>query len=249
MTFNFEYKKIYKDIHLIENQLLIRNENRHKSGIYLIYNNINNKYYIGSACSNRINVRFRNHCIHGTGSMLVNRSIKKYGLNNFYFFILEYFPGFVKKENLNKNHLALLDKETFYIEKLKPQYNILTYATSSLGFKHSELTKKKMKLNYSQDSKIFCKKLNLGKKWINERKLLFSKIAKLRNENLELRKQLSKKSGYSLILYNVDLSIHSEYTSIKQMALAFSCCRKTISKVIKNQIMFKNIGLIKKKFD
>lgn len=164
MTFNFEYKKIYKDIHLIENQLLIRNENRHKSGIYLIYNKINNKYYIGSASSNRINVRFRNHCIHGTGSMLVNRSIKKYGLNNFYFFILEYFPGFVKKENLNKNHLALLDKETFYIEKLKPQYNILTYATSSLGFKHSELTKKKMKLNYSQDSKIFCKKLNLGKK-------------------------------------------------------------------------------------
>jgi len=148
MTFNFEYKKIYKDIHLIENQLLIRNENRHKSGIYLIYNNINNKYYIGSACSNRINVRFRNHCIHGTGSMLVNRSIKKYGLNNFYFFILEYFPGFVKKENLNKNHLALLDKETFYIEKLKPQYNILTYATSSLGFKHSELTKKKIWLKY-----------------------------------------------------------------------------------------------------
>jgi hypothetical protein len=47
----------------------------------------------------------------------------------------------------------------------------------------------------------------------------------------------------------VDLSIHSEYTSIKQMALAFNCCRKTISKVIKNQIMFKNIGLIKKKFD
>lgn len=247
MIFNFEYKRIYKDLHLVENQLLIRNENKHKSGIYLIYNKINKKYYIGSAITNRINYRFRNHCIHGTGSKLINRSINKYGLNNFYFFILEYFPGFVKKENLNKSHLALLERETFYIQKLKPLYNRLTLGTPSLGFKLSDEVTKKMRLNYSQESKDFCKNLNYGKTWVNERILLFSKISKLRNENKELRSLLSANLGFSLILYNKDLSIHSEYLSIKQMASIFNCCRKTISKAIKDQTIFKDIGLIKKK--
>lgn len=56
--------KVYKNIHTLETQLLIKNENNNKSGIYCIYNNINHKFYIGSAITNRIYTRFRNHCIH-----------------------------------------------------------------------------------------------------------------------------------------------------------------------------------------
>lgn len=247
MHFDFEYKKIYKNLHLIENQLLLKNENKQKSAIYLIYNNVNKKFYVGSASTNRINMRFRNHCINASGSKLVNLAINKYGLHNFYFIILEYYPGFVKKENLDKNHIALLEKETFWINKLNPEYNILTIASSYLGYKHSEDTKLNISINYSNEIKEFCKNLNIGKKWTEERKLYLSKITKLRNENIELRRHLSKLLGQPIILYNKDLTIHSEYPSIKQMALSFKSCRKTISKAIKNQTIFKDIGIIKKK--
>jgi hypothetical protein len=68
--------KIYKNLHTIETQLLIKKENLHKAGIYCVYNTINGKFYIGSAINNRINTRFRNHCIHGTGSSILNKAIK-----------------------------------------------------------------------------------------------------------------------------------------------------------------------------
>ena len=133
--------KIYKDLHTIETQLLIKKDNNNKSGIYCIYNSINHKFYIGSAITNRINTRFRNHCIHGSGSSLLKKAIDKYGLNNFEFYILEYFPGIILKENLKKSHIDLLNLETFYILLLNPPYNILTLENNSLGFKHSEETK------------------------------------------------------------------------------------------------------------
>lgn len=244
---NYKFVKIYKNLHLLDVQLLIKSENKHKCCIYMIYNNINNKFYIGSAITNRINMRFRNHCIHGTGSKVINNSIKKYGLQNFFFIILEYFPGFVKKENLDKNHIKLLERETYYIEKYNPEYNILKLAHSSLGYKHTEDTKIKMRLNYSLERKEHCKNLNYNKKWTEERKLLFSKMAILRNKNNELRERLSKLLGNSIILYNKDNTINSEYNSIRQMSLAFKCCRKTINKAIKNKTVFKDIGVIKYK--
>ena len=40
-----------------------------------------------------INVRFRNHMFHGTGNSNTKKAIKKYGLENFKFIILEYYPS------------------------------------------------------------------------------------------------------------------------------------------------------------
>lgn len=113
---NFKYKKKYINLHLKETQLKIANENRHKSGIYLIYNNINNKFFIGSASTNRINRKFRSHLINKSeGSKLLNRAVLKYDLDNFIFLILEYYPGFVHKEDLKKSHLELLKEKLFIL--------------------------------------------------------------------------------------------------------------------------------------
>ena len=38
-----------------------------------------------------------------------------------------------------------MDREQYYLDCLKPEYNILKIAGSSLGFKHSEETKVKIK--------------------------------------------------------------------------------------------------------
>lgn len=61
-------------------------------------------------------------------------SLLKNGYSNFKLEILEY----CKKEDL-------MNREQYYMDCLKPEYNILKIAGSSLGFKHSEETKVKIK--------------------------------------------------------------------------------------------------------
>ena len=153
----------YDNVHLKETQYTILKDNKQKSAVYLIYNKINGNSYIGSAISNRINVRFRNHCIHYSGgNKPLTRAIHKYGLDNFSFHILEYFNGFVQKENFNKNHIQLLELESSYLSKYKPIYNILPTAGSSIGLKHTEETKNKMKSNYSDERRELIGNLNKG---------------------------------------------------------------------------------------
>src|SRR5205807_7401976 len=67
-------------------------------------------------------------------------------------------------------------REQYYIDKLKPKYNILEFANSSLGFKHSEVTRLQMSINNTKEKHPF-----FGKKHTEESKLkmlLSSKIAK-----------------------------------------------------------------------
>lgn len=65
--------------------------------------------------------------------MLICKAILKYGYSNFKLEILEYCDPQI-----------VLVREQFYLDLLKPEYNILTKAGSSLGFKHSEESKQKM---------------------------------------------------------------------------------------------------------
>lgn len=217
---NFEYKKRYINLHLLETQLKIRNENKHKSGIYLIYNNVNGKYYIGSAITNRINSRFRNHCIHGRGSSIVKKAINKYGLENFTFFILEYYPGFIHKENLKKNHLELLKLETNYINLLNPEYNILTIAGSSKGFKHNKETIEKLKLvnknkKHSEETKKWLSLMRKGKKHSEKtKKLIGIKIKESYTEERKISIGLIHKNK---ILSNSTKNIMSKKMKIRYL--------------------------------
>ena len=86
-----------------------------KTGVYKITNQINGKFYIGSSkdLSRRKKDHFRllkkgiNH------SILLQRAVNKYGITNFKFRIIE----LCEKE-------LLISKEQYYIDKLKPKYNI-----------------------------------------------------------------------------------------------------------------------------
>jgi group I intron endonuclease len=243
----FNYIKKYDNLHTIQTQSLIAKENRHKSGIYLIYNNINGKFYIGSAVTNRINTRFRNHCIHGVGSALLSRAINKYGLENFTFFIIEYYPGFIHKEDLKSAHLELLSIETKFINLLNPAYNILTTGGSSLGYKHNKETIDKIKTNYSEERKVRIGKLNRARALDQDTKDIMSQKMKIRYLETNYKDFLSKKFSKAIILYNLDGTVHSEYSSISEMKKVFNCCNKTINKAIKSNSIFKGIGHIKYK--
>ena len=130
------------------------------SGIYMILNKTTGDYYIGSAATNRFYARFSNHLIYFRGSKIVKAAVKKYGLENFSFIVLELYPDIVTKEN-NKE---LLDLEDKYLKLLLPNYNILTEEGSSFGYKHTEVDRKKMKDLYSNIRREIIGNLNKGKK-------------------------------------------------------------------------------------
>jgi group I intron endonuclease len=131
------------DLENIRKQIL--NETKGLSGIYMIINKITKDYYIGSAATNRFYGRFSNHLIYFRGSKIVKLAVKKYGLNNFAFIILDLYPNIITKEN-NKELINLEDK---YLKLLLPNYNILTEAGSSFGYKHIEVDRQKMKDSFN----------------------------------------------------------------------------------------------------
>ena len=125
----------YNNAELLKKRII--KENRGKAGIYRWINNINGKSYVGSSINLtiRFNVYFNNNRLE-TGSgyrMAIYQAISKYGLNNFTLEILEY---------CDKN--ITIEREQFYLDKLKPEYNLLMKAGSIFGFKHSLLSRKKL---------------------------------------------------------------------------------------------------------
>lgn len=234
-------KKIYKNLHLIETQIKIREENKHKAGIYILFNKINDKFYVGSAITNRINTRFRNHCFHGAGSPITKRAINHHGIENFYFIIYEYFPGIILKDNLKTENIKLLARESEIIKELNPEYNILKIAGNSTGYKHTTETKTIMKENYSEIRKNKIKNLNLNKNLSEETR---NKISESRIEffkkNPDFKEFLKKLSSKPVILYDLKTGQNMSFSSIRTLSKSLGCCNKTINKALKNNTLIKN---------
>jgi len=88
-------------------------------GIYKITNRINNKSYIGQS----VNIRRRwaeHRLLHRDESLSLKRALRKYGIENFTFEVLEE----CCVHDLN-------DKEIYYINLIKPEYNRCTGGTGS----------------------------------------------------------------------------------------------------------------------
>ena len=106
------------------------------SGIYMIKNLANGKFYIGST------INFDSRCRSHFKMLRNNRhynnylqnSCNRYGAKNFVFEIIEHV------ENVE----VLLEKEQEYIDKLKPAYNISPVSKSQLGYKHTKEAKEKI---------------------------------------------------------------------------------------------------------
>lgn len=150
---------IYENLSNNTIKTLLKNETRNLSGIYLILNKFTLDYYIGSASTDKLYARFINHLFNFNGSKVVKNAVKKYKISSFAFLVLELFPEKVNKENNKK----LLDLEDFYLKTLLPNYNILTEAGSRFGYKHSEITRIKMKDNNYSDERRKAINLNINK--------------------------------------------------------------------------------------
>lgn len=112
-------------------KLSILSDNKGKAGVYLWINNINGKKYVGSSI--RLGIRltqyFNVNYLKRTLSMPICQSLLKHGYSNFSLEILEYC-----------NSSECIEKETYYIQILKPEYNIQLFpARPSVGVKLASL--------------------------------------------------------------------------------------------------------------
>ena len=125
---------------MLLNKRQILKENKGKCGIYLLTNTLNGKRYIGSSINlgRRLSFYYSDtHMRHvlQRSTMLIYLSILKYGIKSFRLDIVEYCDISI-----------LHQRETYYIEKLNPEYNILRIGSSLLGFKHKEISRMKMRI-------------------------------------------------------------------------------------------------------
>ena len=217
----------------------ILNDTKGLSGIYMIVNKITKDYYIGSGATNRLYSRFSNHLIYFRGSKIVKLAVKKYKLNNFAFIILELYPNIVTKEN-NKE---LLDLEDKYLKLLLPNYNILTEAGNSFGYKHTEVDRQKMKFIYTDAIREMIGSLNKGKKLSTET------IEKMRYKALN-RSPLSDETKKKciahirpVVLYNLNGTVYGEYSTIIDAAKSINCGEKTIRRALNTEK-----GLVKRQW-
>ena len=236
---NLEPVYIYENIGEHSTKKKIQEDTKGLSGIYLILNKVTMDYYIGSASTNRIHKRFTNHLIHFIGSKVLKNAVRKYKISEFAFLVLELFPDLITQENNRK----LLDLEDFYLKSLLPNYNILTEAGSSFGYKHSELTRIKMKTNYSQERRDKIGNLNNNKILSPETILAMKESALKRSRPVYSVQSLEKmkKASKPIIVYNLDHTIYGKYHSIVDTAKNMNCSVKTVRRSLKS-----NSKLLKK---
>jgi group I intron endonuclease len=161
-TLPYKNVKLYEDAFLMKKSII--KDNKNKSGIYKWTNKLTNDIYIGQSIdlSKRFIRYFNLSYLRNRGTLAINRALIKYGFSSFQLEILEY----CDIADLNK-------REQYYLDTLKPRYNILKIAGSSSGHKLSEETKAKI----SQSLKgVYVKEKSAlyGRKHSEETKALMS---------------------------------------------------------------------------
>jgi group I intron endonuclease len=170
--------------------------------IYKITNIVNNKNYIGSAVNFRkrknyhlMQLRKSNH--HNNH---LQKSFLKYGEENFTFIILE-------ECNIDN----IIEREQYYLDTLKPEYNICKVASSILGIKRTKETKLKMRNS------------QLGKK--------HSKESIIKMSNSRKGRFKGKDNGISKAIIQLDScnNIIKEYESINLASIETGIIRTGIN--------------------
>jgi group I intron endonuclease len=124
-----------------------------KTGIYKIINSENDKFYIGSATHfyNRKSDHLRRLRLGIHKNTHLQNSFNKYGQDKFSFILIE---------ECEKTVLSI--REQYYIDTLKPDYNICTKVEGRWGLTHKEESKDKisdsikkyhLEIGHSQETK------------------------------------------------------------------------------------------------
>jgi group I intron endonuclease len=174
----------------------------------------------------------------------IKDALIKYGHQSFTLEILEYCSKDV-----------LLEREQFYLDLLIPEYNILKYAYSLLGFKHSEETIEKLKAKIiSPEHKELLSLVHKGKLVSEEtRNKLADATAKYRKDNpltpetlANITAKTIEREGVSVSVLNTQTNEVREFTNQTEAGEFLSVTRQAIYNAIKRGSLVNGIYLITK---
>jgi group I intron endonuclease len=256
-SFIIEPAVVYSDLTL--EMKTIFKDNKGKSGVYRLTNIITGATYIGSAIN--LTRRFREyfsvkHLKKETlkNNSIIYRALLKNGYSNFRLEILEY---------CDKNDTII--KEQYYIDLLKPKYNICLKAASSLGRitrKETRLKLRNVWLNRlysrSKDSTLIEFIINSIQIKLNESVLKINKLHK-ELEKIKLLKEskvsystrmkilASTKTSEIVLITDTFKNVTTKYPSARRAAEAIGVSNSTIMNKLKgrNTKLYKNRYLIK----
>lgn len=198
---------------------------------------MNKKTYVGSS----VNFSVRLYKYYSVKHLMqhnttIHNALLKYGYSNFTLDILEYCEG-----------VDPVLREQFYLDKLKPEYNILEQAGSSLGFKHSEKTLEFFK-NNREVSEETRKNLSLaatGRILTEEDKKKISSSRQGINLSEETRAKISAAAilliGVPVIVKNLITLEEIEYTNLTEAAKAIGVSRTAVKKALTTEKPIKKI--------
>jgi group I intron endonuclease len=215
----------------------ILSENKNKSGIYRWNNLITGKSYIGSSISlsKRFSIYYSLNSLKrnvNKGSSAIYNALLKYNHSNFSLDIIEYC-----EPNL------LISREQYYIDLLKPKYNILLIAGSKLGSKHSEATKAKMSINNTGKNHPFFGKNHSLESRIKIGESLKS-IVRINNKTKivesKTKFKLSLRSkGVSVKVFDSSNNLVNEFSTITSVAKHFNISNRTVSRYLDKDLSYK----------
>jgi len=228
--------------YIIKDKYIIYKENKNKIGIYRFLNKINGKSYVGSSTNlgTRLSIYFSKK---GMSSRLKNKksliydALLKYGYDDFTLEILEYCKIDI-----------LIEREQYYINYFKSEYNILKAANSRLGIKHSLETRilmsiKKRGINHNLYGKTPSYET---RKRISESSKSAIRINKPKIIKPETRLKLSlNNNGIRIKVFDKSNKIYKEFNTLTNAANYFNVTRSTISRYLNkdklyNGFMFKS---------
>jgi len=222
---NLKPVKVYN---LKKDRVQILKEEKDKSGIYSLINNTNGHTYVGSSIN--LSSRMRNYLNNtflkskqNVGMPIVN-ALLKYDQSNFTLLILEY----VKFESLTT-------RETYYITLLMPYYNVLKQGYSSLGYKHTEETKKLLSELANNRTHSDLTKSLIARALTGENNPFYNK-----SHSLESKVRISEaNSAYPIYVYNSFKELLVIFPSVSFLAKLIKSNHATLVDVIKKQTIFR----------
>jgi group I intron endonuclease len=220
--------KIFTNACIFKNDIIYQYKN--VCGIYLWFNRVNKKMYVGSGSnlSRRLAEYYFLSKLTRTNKFNqlspINAAILKYGHDNFSLIILEICGD---SKSIDKNNY--LKREQYYLNQLKAEYNILNLTDSSLGYKHLEETKNKIS------------KSLLGYKHTKDTKLRMSYSHKGFKHSIESQLKMSVNRGTPIyVFYSHSLILYKIFNSSNKAALYFNCSDTTIMKYARSNKIYKD---------
>ena len=208
-------------------------ENKGKSGVYRWTNLISGKSYVGSSINLR--ARFLNYynlayLTKYASKSNICKAFLKYGYSNFKLEILEYCDSDL-----------VVAREQYYIDSLKPEYNILKLAGSSLGYKHTAESLAKMRNRVISEESLAKWK---GPKHSEETKAKLRTLKLNHKVSEETRNKIRASQGTSVKVTDTETGITNIYDSKIQAAKELNTSLDTVRRYIISRKAFKDRYLI-----